>query len=76
MNCVCAFHVQCRAGLGACPDTLDSSGTCTNDISDVSGSVADGKQCVSFTRPLSTCKRYRYCLSIALRLDIDICEHL
>ena len=50
------FSWQCRAGVGACPDTLDSSGMCTYDITDVSGSVVDGKQCVSFTRPFSTCK--------------------
>ena len=48
--------MQCRAGVGACPDTMDSSGTCTNDVSNVTGFVADGQQCVAFTRPFSTCK--------------------
>ena len=52
------LHVQCRAGVGACPDTLDSSETCTNDIMDVSGSVTNGQQCVSFTRPFSTSKSF------------------
>ena len=55
--------MQCRAGMGACPDTMDSSGTCTNDVSDVTGFVRDGQQCVAFTRPFSTSKRDRsYCL--------------
>ena len=49
--------MQCRAGMGACPDTMDSSGTCSNDVTDVTGFVADGQQCVAFTRPFSTCKR-------------------
>ena len=50
------LRLQCRAGVGACPDTLDSSGKCTNDVTDVSGSVTDGKQCVSFVKHFSTCK--------------------
>ena len=49
--------MQCRAGVGACPDTMDSSGTCTNDVTDVTGFVRDGQQCVAFTRPFSTSKR-------------------
>ncbi len=47
---------QCRSGEGACPDTLDISGNCTNDVYNVEGSVEDGVQCVSFTRNFSTCK--------------------
>ena len=50
-------HMQCRAGVGACPDTMDSSGTCTNDVTDVTGFVRDGQQCVAFTRPFTTSKR-------------------
>ena len=46
--------IQCSNGLGACPDTLDSSGSCTNDAYNVSGSITDGVQCVSFTRNLTT----------------------
>ena len=56
----CHSHVptcKCRAGMGACPDTMDSSGTCTNDVTDVTGFVRDGQQCVGFTRPFATCKR-------------------
>ena len=49
-------HMQCRAGVGACPDTMDSSGTCTNDVTDVTGFVRDGQQCVAFTRPFTTSK--------------------
>ena len=49
-------HIQCRAGVGACPDTMDSSGTCTNDVTDVTGFVRDGQQCVAFTRPFTTSK--------------------
>ena len=45
---------QCRAGVGACPDTLDSRGTCTNDVTEVTGFVSNGQQCVSFVRPFST----------------------
>ena len=59
--CNTEYHVaslmQCRAGVGACPDTMDSSGTCTNDVSDVTGFVRDGQQCVAFTRPFTTSKR-------------------
>ena len=42
--------VQCRAGVGACPDMLDSSGTCTNDITLGGGFSEEGQQCVVFSR--------------------------
>ena len=50
--------MQCRGGRGACPDTVDTTtgGTCTNDVSDVSGFVQDGQQCISFTRPFNPSK--------------------
>ena len=51
--------VQCSDGVGACPDILDSSGSCTNDAYDVEGSITDGVQCVSFTRNLTTGKNVR-----------------
>ena len=49
---------QCRVGRGACPDTVDTTtgGTCTNDISDVSGFIQEGQQCISFTRPFNPCE--------------------
>ena len=50
------IYFQCRDGEGACPDEMDSSGSCTNDISNITGFVTDGQQCVSFTRQFSTCK--------------------
>ena len=52
--------VQCRGGSGACPDTVDTTTgrTCTNDVSDVSGTVSEGQQCISFTRPFSPGKLY------------------
>ena len=56
-------HFQCRAGSGACPDEMDSSRSCTNDISDVTGAVTDGQQCVSFTRQFSTCKEINFEMS-------------
>jgi hypothetical protein len=43
-------YTQCRGGEGACPDTEDSSGTCTDDVTPVGGFSADGQQCVIFTR--------------------------
>jgi hypothetical protein len=41
--------------VGACPDTVDTTTgrTCTNDVSDVSGTVSEGQQCISFTRPFN-----------------------
>ena len=30
-----------------------AGGTCTNDVSDVSGFVTEGQQCISFTRPFN-----------------------
>ena len=46
--------LQCRGGVGACPDEMDSSGSCTNDVSDVSGWKENGQQCVVFTRRFAT----------------------
>ena len=40
-------------GQGACPDTVDSRGTCTNDATVVGGFRDDSQQCVTFTRPLT-----------------------
>ena len=48
--------MQCRGGSGACPDTVDTTvGSCTDDVSDVSGFVQDGQQCIAFTRPFNPC---------------------
>ena len=46
--CVC--FCQCRDGRGACPDTRTSAFNCTNDVRNVSGSIRDGVQCVTYTR--------------------------
>ena len=54
------MHVlQCRGGSGACPDTVDTTTgrICTNDVSDVSGFVQEGQQCISFTRPFNPSKQ-------------------
>ena len=50
--------MQCRNGGGVCPDTVDTTtgGTCTNDVSDVSGFVQEGQQCIAFTRPFNPSK--------------------
>lgn len=52
-------RVQCRAGEGACPDTLVTRNgrQCTDDVR--SGSIAGGirngnQQCVVFSRPISS----------------------
>ena len=52
------FHSQCRGGSGACPDTVDATvgSACTNDVSDISGFVEEGQQCISFTRPFNPSK--------------------
>ena len=50
---------QCRGGSGACPDTVDTTvGSCSNDVTDVSGFVQEGQQCISFTRPFSPGKYF------------------
>ena len=40
-----------------CPDAMDMSKTCTNDVFSVSGKNVNRKQQVSFTRPFTTSKR-------------------
>ena len=59
-------RVQCRAGEGACPDTMVTRNNeqCTNDVR--SGSVAGGirnenQQCIIFSRPFSPSKDARTC---------------
>ena len=52
---LCVF-VQCRAGIGVCPDVVDSRGTCTDDVKSVSGFNANRVQQVSFSRPFTTGK--------------------
>ena len=56
------LFLQCRAGEGACPDVMDSSGSCTNDVFSIEGSVNNGIQCVSFTRNFTTSKNNRFVL--------------
>lgn len=42
--------------MGVCPDELDSSGECTEDVFGVSGSRSNGEQCVTYSRNLNTSK--------------------
>lgn len=43
--------MQCRAGQGACPDTVDSTvGSCSNDVTLITGLKKDGQQCVVYSR--------------------------
>ena len=42
--------LQCGGGVGACPDSLDSSGACSNDATLISGSINGREQCVVFSR--------------------------
>ena len=44
------LSLQCRNGVGACPDTVDSRGVCTNDVALVQGWKENGQQCVVFSR--------------------------
>ena len=37
-----------------CPDTLDSRGTCANNVTVMSGESLNRLQCVSFIRPFET----------------------
>ena len=46
--------IQCRGGVGVCPDTLISGGTGTQDITGLTGRVENGMRCVEYQRPLST----------------------
>ena len=52
-------RVQCRAGEGACPDTMVTRNgqRCTNDVrnTSIAGGIRNGnQQCVVFSRPLSS----------------------
>lgn len=40
--------------MGACPDTWDIRGGCTNDLTNVTGFRRDRFQCVSFSRLMDT----------------------
>ena len=43
--------VQCRGGQGACPDTVDTTvGSCSNDVTLITGLKKDGQQCVVYSR--------------------------
>ena len=44
-----------------------TGGTCTNDVSDVSGSVTEGQQCISFTRPFNPGKLKSTIISTIIR---------
>ena len=37
--------------MGACPDVLDKSGTCTDDVTLLGGMRDNGVQWISFKRP-------------------------
>ena len=64
--------MQCRDGVGACPDELDSSGTCQNDIFDISGYIENAIQCVSYSKNFSTGELRRLCASTASNLAINL----
>ena len=48
--------LQCRGGVGVCPDTLLASGTGTQDASIVAGDVTNTRRCIEYSRPLRTGK--------------------
>ena len=48
--------LQCRGGVGVCPDTLLATGTGTQDVSIVAGDVVNNRRCIEYSRPLSTGK--------------------
>ena len=58
VDCKYVMVLQCRSGSGACPDTVDATtgSACINDVSDISGFVEEGQQCISFTRPFNPSK--------------------
>ncbi len=46
--------MQCRNGAGACPDALDRSGSCTDDVTVLGGVRDNGVQWISFKKPFMT----------------------
>ena len=50
--------LQCRGGVGVCPDTLLNSGSGTQDVSVVAGDVNNGRRCIEYSRSLTTGKNY------------------
>ena len=67
--------VQCRGGVGACPDTEDSSGTCTNHVTLVGGFSEDGQQCVTFTRNFAAGKTTIFPSSLCTTV-YDVMSHV
>ena len=59
------LSLQCRNGVGACPDTVDSRGGCTNDVALVQGWKENGQQCVVFSRNFTSGQT----LSVSLTLS-------
>ena len=52
--------------MGACPDTVDSRGGCTNDVVLVQGWKENGQQCVVFSRKFTSGQTLSLCLSHSL----------
>ena len=73
-----SLYFQCRAGVGACPDVMDSSGLCTNDVFNIEGSINNGVQCVSFTRNFTTSEKIYIAIIIIFIIDFvtadSICD--
>ena len=67
--------VQCRGGEGACPDTEDSSGTCTNDVTLVEGFKDNGQQCVVFSRNFAAGKTTIFPSSLCTTV-YDVMSHV
>jgi hypothetical protein len=68
-------YTQCRGGEGACPDTEDSSGTCTDDVTLVGGVSVDGQQCVTFTRNFAAGKTTIFPSSLCTTV-YDVMSHV
>ena len=66
--------LQCRGGVGVCPDTLLASGSGTQDVSVVAGDVNNGRRCIEYSRPLSTGKNYCRTITVII-LDMYIISH-
>ena len=68
---------QCRDGVGACPDTEDSSGECSNNVALLQGWKENGQQCVVYSRNFTAGElNHETHLSVCLSVCPSICPSI
>ena len=65
--------LQCRSGIGVCPDTMLAGGNGRDDVSNVTGQLTNGLTCVKYLRFLNTGELHIVCVCVCVYVCVYVC---